>query len=142
MFRNFVAFTLPRYARDTRGASRHGRQIGQLSCPRVRRNAAPSSIGTMTVTASYQGAEIARSDRTVVVEGNHYFPADDVQQGVLQPSETHTVCSWKGEASYYDVVVGEHRNPDAAWYYPTPKEAAAEIADRVAFWKGVTVVEL
>jgi uncharacterized protein (DUF427 family) len=95
----------------------------------------------MTVTASYQGTEIARSERTVVVEGNHYFPADDVQQGVLQPSETHTVCSWKGVASYYDVVVAEHRNPDAAWYYPAPKEAAAEIADRVAFWKGITVSE-
>ncbi len=95
----------------------------------------------MTVTASYQGTEIARSERTVVVEGNHYFPADDVQQEVLQPSETHTVCSWKGEASYYDVVVGEHRNHDAAWYYPAPKGAAAEIADRVAFWKGIAVSE-
>jgi uncharacterized protein (DUF427 family) len=99
----------------------------------------PPSIGPMTVTASYQGLEIARSDDTVVVEGNHYFPAVDVREGALQPSRTHTHCSWKGEASYDDVVVGGHRNPDAAWYYPTPKEAAAEIADRVAFWNGVTV---
>ena len=95
----------------------------------------------MTVTASYAGTEIARSDRTVIVEGNHYFPAEDVRHGVLQPSETHTLCPWKGEASYYDVVVGERRNPDAAWYYPLPKEAAKEIAHRVAFWKGVAVSE-
>jgi uncharacterized protein (DUF427 family) len=93
----------------------------------------------MTVTATYEGTEIARSDRTVVVEGNHYFPLQDVTAGVLVPTATHTTCPWKGEASYYDVVVGDHRNPDAAWYYPTPKEAAKEITDRVAFWKGVDV---
>jgi uncharacterized protein (DUF427 family) len=93
----------------------------------------------MTVTATYEGTEIARSDRTVVVEGNHYFPAEDVLDGVLEPSGTHTTCPWKGEASYYDVVVGERRNPDAAWYYPAPKEAAKEITDRVAFWKGIAV---
>jgi uncharacterized protein (DUF427 family) len=95
----------------------------------------------MTVTATYEGTEIARSDRTVVVEGNHYFPAEDVLAGVLVPSSTHTTCPWKGVASYYDVVVGERRNPDAAWYYPSPKEAAKEITDRVAFWKGVAVSE-
>jgi uncharacterized protein (DUF427 family) len=95
----------------------------------------------MTVTATYEGTEIARSDRTVVVEGNHYFPAEDVVSGVLEPSATHTVCPWKGEASYYDVVVGDDRNPDAAWYYPTPKDAAKEITDRVAFWKGISVTE-
>ena len=93
----------------------------------------------MTVTATYEGTEIARSDRTVVVEGNHYFPIEDVHEDLLRPSGTHTVCPWKGEASYYDVVVGEQRNPDAAWYYPAPKDAAKEITDRVAFWKGVTV---
>jgi uncharacterized protein (DUF427 family) len=93
----------------------------------------------MTVTATYEGVEIARSDRTVVVEGNHYFPAEDVKDGVLESSSTHTTCPWKGVASYYDVVVGAHRNPDAAWYYPTPKGAAKEIADRVAFWKGIEV---
>jgi uncharacterized protein (DUF427 family) len=95
----------------------------------------------MTVTATYEGTEIARSDRTVVVEGNHYFPAEDVLAGILEPSDTHTICSWKGEASYYDVVVGEHRNRDAAWFYPTPKDAAKEITDRVAFWKGIAVGE-
>jgi uncharacterized protein (DUF427 family) len=93
----------------------------------------------MTVTATYEGTEIARSERTVVVEGNHYFPAEDIVEGILQPSETHSVCAWKGEASYYDVVVGEQRNHDAAWYYPAPKDAAKEIAGRVAFWKGITV---
>jgi uncharacterized protein (DUF427 family) len=93
----------------------------------------------MTVTATYQGKEIARSEHTVVVEGNHYFPLDDVSDGILEPSETHTICPWKGEASYYDVVVGADRNADAAWYYPAPKDAAKEIIDRVAFWKGVEV---
>jgi uncharacterized protein (DUF427 family) len=95
----------------------------------------------MTVTATFEGTEIARSDHTVVVEGNHYFPLEDVGEGTLQPSDTRTVCPWKGEASYYDVVVGEHRNADAAWYYPAPKEAAKEIIDRVAFWKGIDVSE-
>jgi uncharacterized protein (DUF427 family) len=95
----------------------------------------------MTVTATYEGSEIARSEHTVVVEGNHYFPAGDVKDGVLEPSATHTNCPWKGEASYYDVVVGEHRNPDAAWYYPSPKDAAKEITDHVAFWNGVSVTE-
>jgi uncharacterized protein (DUF427 family) len=95
----------------------------------------------MTVTATYEGTEIARSDHTVVVEGNHYFPAEDVLKGVLQASDTQSLCPWKGTASYYDVVVGEHRNPDAAWDYPTPKDAAKEITDLVAFWKGVEVLE-
>jgi uncharacterized protein (DUF427 family) len=95
----------------------------------------------MTVTATYLGREIAKSDRTVVVEGNHYFPLDDVRTGILQPSDTHTTCPWKGEASYYDVVLGQERNTDAAWYYPAPMDAAKEIVDRVAFWKGVEVTE-
>jgi uncharacterized protein (DUF427 family) len=93
----------------------------------------------MTVTATWHGRTIASSDRTVVVEGNHYFPLEDVEDGVLEPTETHTVCPWKGTASYYDVVVDGERNGDAAWWYPTPKEAAAEIEGRVAFWKGVEV---
>ncbi len=93
----------------------------------------------MTVTATWRGKVLASSDRTVVVEGNHYFPTDDVDAAVLQPSDTHTVCPWKGTASYYDVVVDGERNADAAWWYPTPKEAAAEITDRIAFWKGVEV---
>jgi uncharacterized protein (DUF427 family) len=95
----------------------------------------------MTVTATYLGTEIAKSERTVVVEGNHYFPPEDVRAGFLQPSDSHTTCPWKGEASYYDIVLGDERNADAAWYYPAPKEAAREIIDRVAFWKGVEVTE-
>ena len=93
----------------------------------------------MTVTATWRGKTIASSDRTVVVEGNHYFPIEDVDRALLEATDTHTVCPWKGTASYYDVVVDGERNGDAAWWYPTPKEAAAEIEGRVAFWKGVEV---
>ena len=82
---------------------------------------------------------IAESDDTVVVESNHYFPAESVKTEFLQPSSKHTTCPWKGEASYHDLVVNGETNKDAAWYYPEPKEAAAEIKDRVAFWKGVRV---
>ena len=89
--------------------------------------------------AVWNGAVIAESDRTQVVEGNHYFPPDAVRREYLKPSETHTVCSWKGTASYYDVVVDGRKNADAAWYYPDPKSAAAEIGGWVAFWHGVTV---
>jgi uncharacterized protein (DUF427 family) len=73
------------------------------------------------------------------VEGNHYFPVGDVVGDYLEDSDSHTVCPWKGEASYRSVVVDGRRNRDAAWYYPSPKEAAKEITDRVAFWRGVTV---
>ena len=89
--------------------------------------------------AFWKDAEIAASDDTVVVEGNHYFPEASVNRENLRPSATHTVCPWKGTASYYDVVVGSAVNKDAAWYYPTPKEEAKEIAGRIAFWKGVKV---
>lgn len=89
--------------------------------------------------ATWNGAVIAESDETVVVEGNHYFPLASVKQEHLRPSTTHTVCPWKGTASYYDVVAGDAVNRDAAWYYPTPKDAAKEITGRVAFWKGVQV---
>ena len=91
-------------------------------------------------TARWNGTVIATSTETVVVEGNHYFPRDSVT-ATLQDSNTTTVCPWKGTASYFCVVVGEDVNVDAAWYYPTPKDAAAEIKDRVAFWKGVTVTD-
>ena len=74
-----------------------------------------------------------------MVEGNHYFPAEAVKQEHLRASEHHTVCPWKGTASYYDVVAGDEVNANAAWYYPTPKDAAKEIAGRIAFWKGVRV---
>jgi len=85
---------------------------------------------------------LAESDETVVVEGNHYFPVEDVHPGYFEDSNTHTTCPWKGEASYRTVVVDGTRNEDAAWYYPTPKDAAKEITDRVAFWHGVTVEEV
>lgn len=89
--------------------------------------------------AIWNDAVIAESNDTVVVEGNHYFPAEAVNKTYLQPSDKHTTCPWKGEASYYSLTVNGETNKDAAWYYPEPKEAAAEIKDRVAFWKGVKV---
>ena len=93
----------------------------------------------MRVKALWESEVIAESDNTVVVEGNHYFPPESVRQEYLQPSTTTTVCPWKGTASYYNVVVGGRENPDAAWYYPDPKEAADTIKDRVAFWRGIKV---
>jgi uncharacterized protein (DUF427 family) len=82
---------------------------------------------------------LAESDDTVVVEGNHYFPAESIKREHFKESGTHTTCPWKGVASYYDVVAGGEVNADAAWYYPGPKEAAKEIEGRVAFWRGVRV---
>jgi len=89
--------------------------------------------------AVWKGAVIAESDRTVVVEGNHYFPKSSVRTDYLRPSETHTICAWKGTASYYDIEVNGQRNTDAAWFYANPKAAAAQIKDHIAFWKGVRV---
>lgn len=89
--------------------------------------------------AVWNGATIAESDDTIVIEGNHYFPPDSVKKEFLRESATHTVCLWKGVASYYDIVVNGATNKDAAWHYPTPKDAAKEIANRIAFWKGVEV---
>ncbi|HST23564.1 MAG TPA: DUF427 domain-containing protein [Blastocatellia bacterium] len=89
--------------------------------------------------AVWHDAVIAESDDTIVVEGNHYFPPDAIKQENFKASDTHTTCPWKGEASYYDVVVGDQTNKDAAWYYPQPKEAAGQIKDYIAFWKGVKV---
>lgn len=93
----------------------------------------------MTVTAKWNGAVIASSDDTVVVEGNHYFPRSSVNEALLQPSDTTSVCPWKGTASYYSLSVDGQTNTDAAWYYPAPKEKAAQIKDHLAFWKGVEV---
>jgi uncharacterized protein (DUF427 family) len=89
--------------------------------------------------ATWNGAVLAESDATIVVEGNHYFPPDSIRHEAFKPSDTHTVCGWKGTASYYTVVVDGKENADAAWYYPDPKPAAKEIAGYVAFWKGVKV---
>ena len=90
-------------------------------------------------TATWNGAVLARSDETIVVEGNHYFPPASVDRQYLEPVGTTSVCPWKGTAAYHDVVVAGDRNPGAAWHYPAPTEAAAEIKDHVAFGKGVTV---
>jgi len=83
---------------------------------------------------------LAESDQTVVVEKNHYFPPDSINRAYFEDSDTHTHCSWKGQASYYDIVVDGERNEDAAWYYSQPKEKAENIKDHIAFWKGVEVV--
>ncbi len=91
--------------------------------------------------ASWNGHLVAESDDTVVVEGNHYFPLESVQQDYLRPSPTTTYCGWKGECSYYHLVVDGQENPDAVWQYADPFPAAEKIRDRVAFWKGVTVSE-
>ena len=92
-----------------------------------------------TLPAIWNGAVIAETDKHELVEGNVYFPPDSVKREFFKPSDTHTVCGWKGTASYYTVEVDGRRNPDAAWCYPEPKEAAKQIAGYVAFWKGVTV---
>jgi uncharacterized protein (DUF427 family) len=89
--------------------------------------------------ATWNGTIIAESDRTEVVEGNHYFPPQSLKQEYFQPSNTHSTCGWKGLCSYYNVVVNGETNKDAAWYYPEPKEAARNITGYVAFWKGVSV---
>ena len=89
--------------------------------------------------ATWNGQVIAESDDIVKVEGNAYFPIESVHAGILQDSATQSVCPWKGTASYYSLNVAGKENKDAAWFYPAPKEAAAEIKGRVAFWKGVSV---
>lgn len=95
--------------------------------------------------AIWNGSTLAESDDTIVVENNHYFPAESINRELFIESDTHTMCPWKGEASYKTIEVDGQLNPDAAWYYPEPKDAdysgrsAAEFAGRFAFWKGVTV---
>ncbi|MGD9587720.1 MAG: DUF427 domain-containing protein [Pyrinomonadaceae bacterium] len=91
--------------------------------------------------ATWNGATLAESDDTVVVEGNHYFPKGSIRNEFFQPSQTHTVCGWKGTASYYNIVVKGETNPDAAWHYPETKPDAKQIEGRIAFWKGVQVME-
>ncbi len=91
--------------------------------------------------AIWNNEVIAESDDTVVIEGNHYFPPSSVNNEYLVESSTLTVCPWKGEANYYDIVVGDNVNKDGAWYYPDPKTEAAEIKDHVAFWRGVQVTK-
>ncbi len=99
-------------------------------------------VVAVMMRATWNGAVIAESDDTIVVEGNHYFPTSSVRADLLEDSDTHTVCGWKGTASYRTIVVDGERNVDAAWFYPDPLEAAANITGRFAFWRGVTVDEV
>lgn len=91
--------------------------------------------------ATWNGAVVAESDQTVMVEGNHYFPAESIAADLFTPTETTTVCPWKGTAGYFTVEVDGEQNTDAAWTYPEPKEAAENIRGHYAFWKGVTVTD-
>lgn len=96
-------------------------------------------LPSVMVRATFRGTVIAESDDTVVVEGNHYFPPEAVKHEYLEPSASHTTCGWKGVASYHHVVIDGEQATDAAWFYPDPKDAAKQIKDRVAFWRGVVV---
>ena len=91
--------------------------------------------------ATWNGAILAESNDTIVVEGNHYFPPDSINREYFRESDTRSMCPWKGLASYHDIVVDGKVNKDAAWYYPAPKEAARQITGHVAFWRGVQVTE-
>lgn len=91
--------------------------------------------------AIWHDTVLAESSETIVVEGNHYFPPDSVNKALFRESDYRTSCPWKGQASYYDIMVGDTVNKDAAWYYPNPKDAAKEIAHHFAFWRGVEVVK-
>ncbi len=91
--------------------------------------------------AVWNGVTLAESSETKIVEGNHYFPPDSIRRDYFRESDAHTVCGWKGTASYFDVAVNNEVNAQAAWYYPDPKPEATEIKDYVAFWKGVDVVD-
>ena len=91
--------------------------------------------------AQWRNVTLAESTGTIVIEGNHYFPPESVKKEYLRETTTHSVCPWKGKADYYDIVVEGDANKDAAWYYPDPKDAAKNIKNYVAFWKGVEVIE-
>lgn len=91
--------------------------------------------------AIWEGSVLAESDRTVEVEGNQYFPRESIVSEFFRDSASHTACPWKGKASYFDIVIGDKTNKDAAWYYPAPLKGAENIRDHVAFWRGVTVVK-
>ncbi|MDC0886269.1 DUF427 domain-containing protein [Altererythrobacter sp.] len=96
----------------------------------------------MTIIAQWNGEEFARSDNTIIVEGNHYFPPDDVDREALSPSTKTTHCPWKGDASYLSLQAGGKVNLDGAWFYPAPFEKAEHIKDYIAFWNGVTICEI
>ena len=90
--------------------------------------------------AIWNDKTLAESDQTVVVDGNHYFPPSAIQRTCFRESPATTVCGWKGTAKYYDIVVDDQVNEQAAWYYPDPKPEAANIKDHIAFWKGVEII--
>jgi uncharacterized protein (DUF427 family) len=118
----------------------HPTQRGTIFAARYQRGRFCKNIwGEEMAKASWCGKVIAESNATVEVEGNQYFPADAVKKEFLKPSAHTSECPWKGTAHYYSVEVGGMRNDNAAWYYPQPKPAAAEIKDHIAFWKGVRV---
>jgi len=94
----------------------------------------------ITMKAIWNNQVIAESDDTIVVENNHYFPPQSVNKTYLETTPIHTTCPWKGQASYYSLIVDGEKNQDAAWYYPEPKEAAKHITNYVAFWKGVQII--
>lgn len=91
--------------------------------------------------AIWNDTVIAESNETVIIEGNHYFPQNSIKSEYFKSSETNSVCPWKGTASYYSLEIKGERNEDAAWYYPSVSELARSIEGRVAFWKGVEVIE-
>ena len=95
----------------------------------------------MKKQAIWNGQVIAESDDLVNIEGNYYFPKDSINQAFFEESDTHTICPWKGTASYYSLRVNDAINQDSVWYYADPKPAAKAIANRVAFWKGVEVID-
>ncbi|MDX1918498.1 MAG: DUF427 domain-containing protein [Candidatus Caenarcaniphilales bacterium] len=94
----------------------------------------------MMKKAVWNNVTLAESDLCIQVEGNYYFPPESINRSYFQTSSTKTICSWKGEANYYDIVVGTQINKDAAWYYPAPKAAAQNITGYLAFWKGVQII--
>lgn len=97
-------------------------------------------MGTITKKAMWNGQTLAETNDFVLIEGNVYFPAESINKEYFKESNTSTHCPWKGDASYYSIEVDGKTNQDAAWYYPTPKDAAKEIKNRVAFWRGVEVM--
>jgi uncharacterized protein (DUF427 family) len=125
--------------------------VDQLRAPHQRKRSANLALKGVSGRAGIQSGEnmkavwnsteIANSDDTVIVEGNHYFPLASVNSDYLRKSDGHSNCPWKGQASYYDIVVGDEVNEGAAWYYSDPKPAAAKISGRVAFWRGIAVSE-
>ena len=95
----------------------------------------------LSMKAIWKGQLLAESNETIVIENNHYFPPASVNKSFFINSDTSSICPWKGTASYFTIIVNNEENKDAAWYYPVPKAAAAEIKDYVAFWKGVEITE-